>query len=430
MMHAPLVRAERLPALLRRIHRRPLRTCSTGGGDHGSSHRRTPRSIWIRTHRVGRRVVRMFHKRRTAQLRVGLSVVPSASTRSSPTFHRPPTPYPETSTVPAAAVPAVDIKPGEPWIVYQAGTDHDTILLARDDGSDSHLVWGSDSSVSGLGQYHPDWSPDGATIAFTNEYFGAKDIWLVDAAGRIHGSCTTAPSRCHSSTFPHSRQRRGAGRGGVPPTWEPTVSVSRRSALILIDTASGRADEISVLEGTHTVYAYPRWSPDGDALVVSIGKFDETDTTWLGEAIAILRRTDTGWSKPKVITDFAAFGSYPDWSPAGDRIVFAANDPGWFINIVNNSGLSVDLTGITPDLFTVRPDGSRLKQSPTRPRTMPRPDNRRGRQMAASSSRIARVLTTIGQHSSMPTARACRSSMASRPTRGCALRRTDGADRR
>ena len=288
--------------------------------------------------------------------------VPTVSAQASPTYHRPPTPRPvPTTTVPSATAPAADIEPGEPWIVYQAGTDHDTILLARNDGSDSHLVWGSDSSVSGLGQWHPDWSPDGATIAFTNEYFGAKDIWLVDAAGTDPRVLYDGPSQMPFVDFP-AFSPDGTQIVAASYNWEPTVSVSRRSALILIDTASGRADEISVLEGTHTVYAYPRWSPDGDALVVSIGKFDETDTTWLGEAIAILRRTDTGWSKPKVITDFAAFGSYPDWSPAGDRIVFAAHDPGWFINIVNNSGLSVDLTGITPDLFTVRPDGSRLKQ--------------------------------------------------------------------
>jgi hypothetical protein len=43
--------------------------------------------------------------------------------------------------------------------------------------------------------------------------------------------------------------------------------------------------------------------------------------------------------------------------------VFATRDPGWFINIVNNSpGHSVDLTGITADLFTVRPDGTDLQQ--------------------------------------------------------------------
>jgi hypothetical protein len=141
---------------------------------------------------------------------------------------------------------------------------------------------------------------------------------------------------------------------------EPTVEVNTRSALVLIDVETGEAEEISVLEATHQVLAYPRWSPDGEALVVSIGLFNGDDSAWLGEAIAVLRRTDAGWSEPEVITEFSGFGSYPDWHPTEDLIVFATYDGGWFINLVDNSGIDLADWADVANLYTVRSDGSEL----------------------------------------------------------------------
>ena len=291
----------------------------------------------------------------------GCAGTPPSATASTAT---PPSAAPPASThsSPTASDVAVVVEPGQPWIVYQWGSGGpDGIWLARGDGSDGHVAV---TGVPGINQWHPDWSPDGEVIAFNNENMGAKDIWVADATGdnarMLYDSPAAMPYADLPAYSPDNEQIVAASYNA-----EPTYEVSTRSALVLIDASTGQAEEISVLEGDHMIYAYPRWSPSGDALVVSIGRFDETDTKWLGEAIAVLRRTDTGWSAPDLITDFEDFGSYPDWNPDGELIVFSSRDKGWFINIVNNRPESfsvVDLTGITPDLFTVRPDGTDLRQ--------------------------------------------------------------------
>jgi Tol biopolymer transport system component len=259
---------------------------------------------------------------------------------------------------PSAAEPAApDVKPGEPWIVYQWTTgSKDTAFLARPDGKDAHVVV---SDVPGLNQFHPDWSPDGSQIAFVAEDFGAKDIWVTGATGTDATVLYDSPSAMPFADFPAWSPD---GTQIVVATYdrEPTVEVSSRSALIVLDVAGGGAEEIAVFEGAHEVVAYPRWAPDGKALVISIGKFNDDETTWLGEAIAVMRRTEEGWSDATVITAFEGFGSYPDWHPTEDQIVFATSDLGWFINIVNNSG--IDVAQQPPrDLFTIRVDGSDLK---------------------------------------------------------------------
>lgn len=283
---------------------------------------------------------------------MNVAVLISACSGSSPAQTPLPTPTP---------APAYALEPNEAWIVYQAGHGtRDTIWLARDDGTDSHVLGGNPPGA--INEYHPDWSPDGQTIAYTEEYFGSKDIWLVNADGtnpRVLAEHTAEMPFLDLPAFsPDGSQIAAASYSD-----EPTFAVSSRSAIVLIDVATGRSTEISVLEGSHRILAYPRWAPSGDAFVVTVGQFDDAGTTWLGEALAVIRRNDGGWSEPEIITDFAGFASYPDWNPAGDLIVFTAADRGWFINIVNNTaGNAVDLSGITPDLFTIRPDGTELTQ--------------------------------------------------------------------
>lgn len=246
--------------------------------------------------------------------------------------------------------------PGERWLVYQwSGVGKDTTYLARPDGTDAHILV---PDVPGLNQWHPDWSPDGSQVAFVAEDFGGKDIWVSDVSGENAALLYNSPEAMPFADFPAWSPD---GTQIVVATYdrEPTVEVSSRSTLSLIDAATGSSEEIAVFEGAHQVVAYPRWAPDGNALVMSIGLFNDKETTWMGEAIAVIRRTEGGWSDPTVITAYDGFGSYPDWHPTEDLIVFATSDQGWFINIVTNSGLEVAARP-SRDLFTVRPDGADL----------------------------------------------------------------------
>ena len=87
---------------------------------------------------------------------------------------------PSPSTPPERGLPSAAPSPslypiaaGEPWIAYMsniAGDGTDRLHLVRPDGSGRHqLVTGLDSRQ----EEHPDWAPDGSTIAF--------ERWIPDA---------------------------------------------------------------------------------------------------------------------------------------------------------------------------------------------------------------------------------------------------------
>jgi hypothetical protein len=71
---------------------------------------------------------------------------------------------------------------------------------------------------------------------------------------------------------------------------------------------------------------------------------------FVGGRIAVIRRTAAGWSKPKSITKLVG-GPRADWHPTEDLIVFCTNDVG-----------SLEVTDEPSNLFTVRPDGTKLTQ--------------------------------------------------------------------
>lgn len=98
----------------------------------------------------------------------------------------------------------------------------------------------------------------------------------------------------------------------------------------------------------------PRWSADGTALVVEIDRYSGSadDSDAVGAAIAVIDLTDPTSSRtPRILSGFETWASYPDWDPVGGLILFAAGSPD-----------PLDPTGAPSNLFTVRPDGSDLRQ--------------------------------------------------------------------
>ena len=83
-----------------------------------------------------------------------------------------------TSPAPAASRPA-PVLAGEPWLVYEwVAPGGDGLFLVRPDGTDGRQI------LTALGStlMHPDWSPDGSTIAF-EKLDGTDQIWAADADG-------------------------------------------------------------------------------------------------------------------------------------------------------------------------------------------------------------------------------------------------------
>ena len=219
------------------------------------------------------------------------------------------------------------------------------LLLIRPDGTDPVEI----ATHLPPEQLHPDWSPDGSQLAFehTPEGWAAdvRDVWISDANGDHARPLVTK--------YPANLER----LWWANPAWSPdgtaiamigykgnaSTGLPARSVIVIVEVATGDISVVAdVAQTSGQLNSFPRWSPDGKALVGTFDRFDGEEFT--GTAIAVFRKTDTGWSTPTVITPFDDFASRPDWHRSKDLIVFSTNE--------ENDKPS--------NLYTIRPDGTEL----------------------------------------------------------------------
>jgi Tol biopolymer transport system component len=242
----------------------------------------------------------------------------------------------------ATATPVIG--DGEEWIAYQ-GVEPG-IKLTRPDGTGSHVILGPPGD-----QNHPDWSPDGAEIAYV-QYDGTKStVMITDLQGNNpRPLVNTALGRLDDLFWENPAwSRDGTEIAMVGYDGDPNQTLPARSVLAIADVLTGELtviDELSSADGQ--LHSFPRWSPDGQAMVLNIDRFDGHELT--GATVDVLRRKGSGWSTPESITELGPF-SRVDWHPTDDLIVFADNDIG-----------GVESTDEPTNLYTVRSDGSNLSQ--------------------------------------------------------------------
>ena len=221
--------------------------------------------------------------------------------------------------------------------MFQGVTDG--LSLIRPDGTGNHVILGPPGD-----QVHADWSPDGSQIAYVQQDENSLEIWITDPLGADTQPLVTEYPTELTGLFwdnpawsPDGQQVAAIAYEGNPAEVFPA-----RSVLALVNVANGNIDVVGELESGQA-HSFPRWSPDGNAFVISLDSYSEE--AFLGGAVAVIRRTDTGWSEPDPITD-VFLGPTADWHPNEDLIVFC-------------DGVS---THAQPDelsnLFTIRPDGS------------------------------------------------------------------------
>ena len=215
---------------------------------------------------------------------------------------------------------------------WQAPTGNDSVTFAAGDGSGARAVL-----PKGVEQgFHPDWSPDGTRVVFSDQDTG---LWVM----ALDGSASKRVHNCSNCDFPAWSPDGGRilftqyvlGGDGPP----------KASSLEVLDLGSSTLTQV-VTESSPRLVDVARWSPDGKQIVYGIDRFDGNgDET--GSAIAVV--TAAG-GKPRVLTDYEDYAYYPDWSPDGSTIVYsvetvqyAAEMPDW---------------ADTWDLWTVAPDGS------------------------------------------------------------------------
>lgn len=294
------------------------------------------------------------------------SPAPSASAAASAVAATSPSATVTSSSAPVPTPSEVAVRADEPWIIYQWGSgcglepiDPQSICLVRPDGTGLRPLLPPGSTSSTV--VHPDWSPDGSRLAFETWLpDGGVEIWSANADGtslmKLLG-CEAAP--CQQVFY---------------PAWSPdgtelayarydhpadTDYAQDRLSLEIIDLATGVRRVIArapaVVEGTYTEYVYPRWSNDGSEMVFTRTHYaTPPEDPLLGSSIAVVKTDGSEVDSPRILTDEALFGAYPDWSPTSDLIVFTTYDQGYFEQ------------GTQPaNLYTIRSDGTDLTQVTT-----------------------------------------------------------------
>lgn len=252
------------------------------------------------------------------------------------------------------------------WIVPSAGGT--ALRVTNDLARESSPEWSADGrtlyhqrteGVGGLGVTAPDggeprmlveWagysvfdaalSPDGATVLFTSDRSGNRDIWSVPFAG---GEPTVFAASPLNETQPL-----------FSPDGSQVLFVSDRAGsndLWVMSTAGGEARRLT--EWPSDEYQ-PRWSPNGSQIVFSSNRETTQEDLWLIPA---------GGGTPSRLTSFNAdFSGGARWSPDGQVLYVVVADPGGanVLYQVPVSGGSPEALQVSPNAFggEISPDGS------------------------------------------------------------------------
>lgn len=249
---------------------------------------------------------------------------------------------PTSTTATDAEAPV--IADGEAWVAYQ-GVEPG-IKLTRPDGTDSHVILGPPGD-----QVHSDWAPDGSEIAYVQVDDGSQTVMVSDLQGESPRPLVEVlpPELVGLYWDNPAFSRDGSELAMVGYDGDPQNSLPARSLLVIVDVASGQptvAGELVSAEGA--LHSFPRWSPDGDALVLNVDRFEGAEL--VGSTVDIVRRDGDTWSAPESITETGPFARV-DWHPTEDLIVFGDHDIG-----------AEESTDDPTNLYTVRSDGTELTQ--------------------------------------------------------------------
>jgi Tol biopolymer transport system component len=235
---------------------------------------------------------------------------------------------------------------------------------ARDDDRTGQIfVRSPDGAVRQLthfggGAFQPAWSADGSQLVFQRRFARRHEpdrLYTMNADGSgvraLLSGCTRA-RRCLGDDSPGFSPdggriafqrvfgpivRRTVSGGGFTEVLERASRVD----LMILDIKSGALTRVKRYGSEpQPGYGTTNWSPDGTSLVLPIVTFKHANKH-SNEASAVHAITVHGGGQRR-ITPWALGAESPDWSPDGGSIVF------------NSQG------GHTPDVYSVKPDGSGL----------------------------------------------------------------------
>jgi Tol biopolymer transport system component len=232
---------------------------------------------------------------------------------------------------------ALVVGDGEEWIAFQGVPQG--ISLIRADGTGSHVILGPPGD-----QNHPDWSPDGSEIAYV-QYGASSTVMITDVQGEDSRPLVESPPTDLEGLFWESPawSRDGSEIAMVGYEGDPNQTKPARSVLAIVEVATGELTRVGEL-AKGRLHSFPRWSPDGQAIVLNVDHF--TGDAYDGATVAVIRYREDAWSAPEEITEVGQY-SRVDWHPSEDLIVFGDYDIG-----------GVESTDEPTNLYTIRSDGS------------------------------------------------------------------------
>ena len=275
----------------------------------------------------------------------------SSAPPSAPAINAPRSPTTTPSHVAAATpTPAMTpsatpmaVAPGEPWLVYEwltPGKDTKDLFLVRPDGSDPHAIA---TEVPGS-HFSASWSPDGRQIAFVvrDDETPEGSIWTMNADGSGAALLSAGGDMCPVGLFHPNWSPDGTKLAVVCYPGGPTES------LAIMEVATKAVHRLFSVDHPQAIDNQATWSPDGKWLAFDIIQRESTETFAVGWSVAVV---PAAGGKVRRITEADEFLGYPDWSPDGQAILMGSYD-------IHN----VPSTEHPSNLFTIKPDGSGLRQ--------------------------------------------------------------------